>query len=285
MRILFERLGHPLILLFAFGLWTQLGRNELALLAALSGALALLHLLEALQPERPDWVLSAAGRWRLLGALLLMLVLSSLVNELYSALMRPLLPALVDGAALPLLLQIAVLFFGADLVYYGVHRGIHRWAWLWRASGHGVHHSFHKLQAAHFALTHPFELLLLALPMLLVAALLGASSQAVAGATLMLVVNAALAHSNLRFATPGLQALLTHNHQHRLHHSQDFDDSNRNFACNAIVWDRLFGTYREGAVAATGIGPRQPGLAEMLKLPFVEPGDVDTVASRQQGRR
>ncbi len=280
-----ERLGHPLILALALGLWAWMGAGDGALLAALGLSLALLHGLEAVWPARPDWRRGAAACWRLLGALGVVMLISALIGEAYAAVLRPLLPTGWDGAGLPLPLQIGLLFLGGDLVYYWIHRAIHAWPWLWRASGHGVHHSFHRLQATHFGLTHPFELPLLALPMLLVATLLGASEQAVSGATLVLVVNSALAHSNLRFATPGLQWLLTHNHQHRLHHSQDFDDSNRNFACNAIVWDRLFGTYREGPVAATGIGPRQPSLIEMLKLPFSEPRDVDTVASRRTNSR
>ena len=49
---------------------------------------------------------------------------------------------------------------------------------------------------------------------------------------------------------------------------------------NMLIWDRLFGTFGQGPVAQTGIGPSQPGLWQLFQLPLREPVDADTVSSR-----
>lgn len=102
-------------------------------------------------------------------------------------------------------------------------------------------------------------------------------------ATVLLLSNAMLAHCNLRMATPVLKWALTTREQHRRHHSSAFAESNSNDACNAILWDRLFGTGGGGTSAQTGIGPRQPGVVELLRMPFQAPEDAETVSNRRQG--
>jgi len=82
--------------------------------------------------------------------------------------------------------------------------------------------------------------------------------------------------------TPVLAWLFTHSNHHRRHHSNEFDISNTNYACNAIVWDRLFVTHTEADVEQTAIGPVQPRIRNMFLLPFREPDTADTVASRRE---
>ena len=101
---------------------------------------------------------------------------------------------------------------------------------------------------------------------------------------MLAVVNTSIAHANLDIDTPLLRWVFTTSNQHRRHHSALFEASNSNYACNAILWDRLFGTYSEGEVAQTGIGPREPTLLQKLLLPWREPEDVDTAASRRDAR-
>jgi len=40
---------------------------------------------------------------------------------------------------------------------------------------------------------------------------------------------------------------------------------------------------RSWSSAQTGIGPRQPGVVDLLRMPFREPDDAETVSSRRQG--
>jgi len=91
-----------------------------------------------------------------------------------------------------------------------------------------------------------------------------------------------LAHANVSMNTPVLAWFMTHSNHYRRHHSQEFNTSNTNYACNAILWDRVFGTYSEASVQQTGIGPVQPTMTEMFLLPFREPEQADTVATRRR---
>ena len=75
---------------------------------------------------------------------------------------------------------------------------------------------------------HPFEFVLLALPMSLLAMLTGPVPEAVIMATVLLLSNAMLAHCNLQMATPVLKWALTTSEQHRRHHSSVFAESNSN---------------------------------------------------------
>lgn len=83
------------------------------------------------------------------------------------------------SAAWPLPARVLPAFFASELVWCWIHRSEHRFAFLWRVSGHGVHHSFARLNAINFNTDHPFEALLSVLPMTLVTLLFGAGEEAV----------------------------------------------------------------------------------------------------------
>jgi sterol desaturase/sphingolipid hydroxylase (fatty acid hydroxylase superfamily) len=286
-----ERLAHPLLLVGALLVWGAMGRRPDAVLLALLLAFTLLMLLEHLMPAMPDWRLRPMQRLQLAALYLMSFLLFPVLTSVHEALLvTPLASArealgLGWPSTLPILAQVLLLFFASDFLYYWIHRAIHRWGWLWRASGHGFHHAFQNLHALNVGTNHPFEIVLLTLPMVLVASVFGAGAEAVGGASVLIVVNTAAAHANVRMETPGLNWLITSANQHRRHHSAVFEVSNTNFACNAILWDRLFGTYSSGEVAQTGIGPGEPGLLAKFLLPFREPDFADTAASRARQAR
>ena len=276
---------HPVALAGSLLLFLALGGGPLAVLVTFFVLQGALLVLQRLVPERPDWRMGIGESLLLVATAAIFTVAIGVIATLQDegwALLGLAAPA-GRIAGWPIAAQVIALFFGADLIYYWIHRAIHRWPWLWRVSGHGVHHAFHRLHAAHAGVTHPFELVLLALPMSLLAMLTGPVPEAVIVATLLLLSNVMLAHCNLRMATPLLKWVLTTSEQHRRHHSSVFEESNSNYACNAILWDRLFGTYGGGTSAQTGIGPRQPGVVELLRMPFREPDDAETVSSRRRG--
>jgi len=290
-RLWIERLAHPLILAMALACWGLMDGDELAVIPALALTLIAASLLERWVPAMPDWRQSSGERWRLGALYLLTFVLLGVVPEIYKGFLLPLFEPLREavGTSLwpgqwPLLVQGLILFFASDLIYYWIHRAIHRYSFLWRASGHGFHHAFHNLHALNVNATHPFEILFLALPMVILAALFNAPLEATSAALVLLSCNATLAHANVSMNTPVLSWFFTHSNHHRRHHSMDFDTSNTNYACNAIVWDRVFGTYSNAPVTQTGIGPVQPGIRQMFLLPFREPEQADTVSTRRVRR-
>ncbi|MEX2497311.1 MAG: sterol desaturase family protein [Wenzhouxiangellaceae bacterium] len=284
-----ERLAHPGFLAMGIGCWWWMDGHELALVPALALTLLGASLLERWLPARPDWRQSGGERMRLAGLYLLTFVLLGAMSQAYGALLQPAFQPLREDLgtriwpdAWPLLAQGLILFFASDFIYYWIHRAIHSSAVLWRLSGHGLHHAFHNLHAINVNATHPFEIVFLALPMVMLAALFGASSAAVSLAFVLLACNATLAHANVSMNTPVLAWLFTHSNHHRRHHSMEFKTSNTNYACNAILWDRVFGTYSEAPVQQTGIGPVQPRIRDMFLLPFREPEQVDTIAKRRK---
>lgn len=272
----FVRLGaQPLLLALALVVWFSAGREPIALAGAVLSVLASTTMLELLIPAKPGWRLTGRQWAALVMAHLALAVLFGLVAGTYERLLRPALQPLSEAVFELLwphhaswLVQAIALFLVSDLVYYWVHRGIHTYDSLWRASGHAVHHSFHNLHAVHAGLTHPMEIALLAGPLALLAATFGVAADVVGAAAVVFAGNAILAHANLDIDPPLLRLLLTNSNQHRVHHSRRTEQSNRNFACNAIVWDRLFGTFAAEPVSRTGTGPRQPGLRDMLMAPF-----------------
>lgn len=283
-----ERLAHPILLAGAIGCWWWLDGHEMAILPALALTLLGASLLERWFPARADWRQSGEERTYLAGLYLLTFLLAGVMSQAYEGILQPAFQPLREDLgtrlwphAWPPLIQGLILFFASDFIYYWIHRGIHRSALLWRLSGHGFHHAFHNLHAINVNATHPFEIVFLALPMVLLAAMFGAPSAAVSAAFVLLACNATLAHANVSMNTPMLARLITHSNHHRRHHSNEFETSNTNYACNAIVWDRVFGTYSEAYVAQTGIGPVQPRIRDMFLLPFREPANADTVARRR----
>ena len=284
-----ERLAHPIFLAMAIACWWWMDGDELAVLPALALTLLGASVLERWLPARPDWRQSSGERMRLVGLYLLTFVLLGVMSQAYGALLQPAFQPLREELgtriwpdAWPVLVQGLILFFASDFIYYWIHRAIHRSSALWRLSGHGFHHAFHNLHAINVNATHPFEIVFLALPMVLLAAVFNASPAAVSAAFVLLACNATLAHANVSMNTPVLAWFMTHSNHHRRHHWQEFKTSNTIYACNAILWDRVFGTYSEASVQQTGIGPVQPTMTEMFLLPFREPKQADTVATRRR---
>jgi len=275
MRALVRSGAQPLLLALALVIWFSAGRGPIALAGAVLIVLTSTTMLELAIPAKPGWRLSGREWAGLVAAHLALALLFAFIADAYERLLRPALQPVSETVFELLwphhaswLAQAIGLFLLSDLVYYWVHRGIHAYGPLWRASGHAVHHSFHNLHAVHAGLAHPLEVGLLAGPLALMAATFGVAADVVGAAAVVLAGNAILAHANLDIDTPVLRFVLTNSNQHRVHHSRRTEQSNRNFACNAIVWDRLFGTFAAGPVSGTGTGPSQPGLRDMLMAPF-----------------
>ena len=174
---------------------------------------------------------------------------------------------------LPLIVQLFLVFFISEFFWYWIHRLEHRFYFVWRLSGHGAHHSFKRLGALNAGLNHPLELFFLAIPPAIVEFVFG-SGIASAGAAILTVTQASIAHTNLRMNTKVIGWLFTTNRYHIRHHSAVLEESNTNYGCAAILWDRVFGTFVDSDIVDAGTGPTEPTLWQKFVMPVKEPTDT-----------
>ena len=147
--------------------------------------------------------------------------------------------------AAPTWIEFAIAILLLDAGMYLQHRLFHLVPWFWRL--HAVHHSDTAFDVTTGIRFHPGEILLsLAIKAAVVVAL-GASPWAVLVFEALLSSASLFEHSNVRIA-PRIDALLRHAivtpDVHRVHHSVERDEHNRNFGFLLLWWDRLFHTYR-----------------------------------------
>jgi sterol desaturase/sphingolipid hydroxylase (fatty acid hydroxylase superfamily) len=99
-------------------------------------------------------------------------------------------------------------------------------------------------------------------------------TEVVLGEAILTVTQASIAHANIVSNTRCIGLLLTTSKYHICHHSAVLKESNTNYGCNAIIWDRLFGTFLDKTNDETGTGPTEPALWEKSLMPFKQPEDT-----------
>ncbi len=282
-RVVVERVIHPFVLMLAMSLWVVMGDTGVAFVTILFIVQGLLRICEWRMPARPAWKQSPAEIATLGGITMADYAIGALALTMYEGVLTTVLPSISTPYAdtpwpsdWPLVVQILAVFFAGEFIFYWIHRSIHTSPVFWRISGHGFHHSFKNLHAINFLAAHPFEMFFLTVPTVIVAYILGAPAEAVGGAAILGLANASIAHANVRTRSNWLSFLFTTSNHHVRHHSAVFEESNTNYSCNAIIWDRLFGTFSQGDVVQSGIGPTEPSTLDKLLLPLREPDDIKT---------
>ncbi|MFT5209114.1 MAG: sterol desaturase/sphingolipid hydroxylase (fatty acid hydroxylase superfamily) [Flavobacterium sp.] len=280
MKILVKYVLHPLILLCVLTAWSFYPDVPILYLIVLLSVQLLLGTLEYWIPARPEWVVHA--KEKLVGIVLVLIFLTwgIAVAELYGSFLSDPLGNLRSTLQLdfwphdwPFLVQLFMAFTLSEFIWYWIHRAEHRWYLVWRISGHGAHHSFKRLNAVNFGLNHPLELFFLAVPPAIVELLFGVGAPA-AGAAILVATQASIVHSNLNLSTKGIGLFFTSNKYHIRHHSIILDESNTNYGCATILWDRVFGSFVDSDTTECGVGPTEPSLTEKLIMPIREPKDV-----------
>jgi sterol desaturase/sphingolipid hydroxylase (fatty acid hydroxylase superfamily) len=140
----------------------------------------------------------------------------------------------------PILIQAIGAFLITDLMFYVAHVIKHKVPWLWYF--HTVHHSQRYVNPLTTHRNHPFEsltdLAIKAVPI----AIVGGSYPSWA---LFVLVNGMWGyyiHSNVRTNLGPLKYVLVTPQNHRLHHTIEPDQVDRNFGERLILWDWMFGT-------------------------------------------
>ena len=275
-RVVFWAL-QPALLLGVLASWIADPENPALFGLTFLGVHLLLGALEYRIPARPHWRHPATEKLVVLGIAVVSFMVGGAASGLYETYLTAPLDAIRATLHLdlwphhwPLVPQALLVFFLSEFIWYWIHRAEHRWTPVWRLSGHGAHHAFKKLNAINAGANHPIELFLIVLPAIFVDLLFGVGAAAY-GAVLLTLVQTAVVHSNLRLNSSFIGWLFTTNAWHIRHHSADLAESNTNYGCAAIVWDRVFGTFGDSAVVEAGVGPREPTTLEKLLMPIREP--------------
>jgi sterol desaturase/sphingolipid hydroxylase (fatty acid hydroxylase superfamily) len=239
----------------------------------------LLLLAERLIPKRKDWLLD----WKDLIEDLFWLACSFLIwgpiyDDAYETPISNLFALLRDNSGFPfrleaetiggLLVAAFIAIFVAEFIGYWAHRVQHRFMFLWRI--HATHHHITKMSVARAERTHPLEFLGLNLGSAVTLAFLGASAEVVAVVVVFRLNTAHLCHSNLPLVSGAFGWLFNTPEWHQLHHSCIYKESNTNFGCTVIIWDRIFGTFSgKNHIKQVGNGPGEKlSLVTQLLIPF-----------------
>jgi sterol desaturase/sphingolipid hydroxylase (fatty acid hydroxylase superfamily) len=246
------------------------------------GVFAALAVLEAAFPRRARQV-SRGHRWpsniaiSALNQVFLRLILpASAVAVAVYAEQRKL--GLFSQVALPPWLEMLAAVLILDLAIYLQHLVYHAVPVLWRF--HRMHHADVEFDVTTGIRFHPLSALLSGFIKLGAVLAIGASPMAVLAFEVLLNATSLFNHSNLRIP-PAIDKILrlfmVTPDMHRVHHSSDPYEVNRNFGFNFPWWDRMFRTYHGQPALGHGemvIGldrfrqERELRLDRMLSQPF-----------------
>jgi sterol desaturase/sphingolipid hydroxylase (fatty acid hydroxylase superfamily) len=167
---------------------------------------------------------------------------------------------------MPFVLQVVLVVFLIEFGQYWMHRAMHDWLPLWLT--HAPHHHLTQLNAMKGFVGNPIELFLISLS---VVALFDVATPALFCALNVLGVISGYAHANIRSNPPLFYsyAFTTIRH-HSLHHTAlSYEDTRCNYGNSVILFDRLFGTYREGESSVVGQDDRRRlSIREQFLFPF-----------------
>lgn len=153
---------------------------------------------------------------------------------------------LFNWTELPVWLEIAAFLLLFDLTIYLQHRLFHWQPLLWRM--HRMHHTDVDYDLTTGNRFHPGSILISAAIKLGLVLLFGPVPVAIVLAEILLNATSMFNHSNI-YLPPQLDKILRRvvvtPDMHRVHHSIEADEHNRNFGFNFPWWDHLFGTYQD----------------------------------------
>lgn len=167
---------------------------------------------------------------------------------------------------LPFLVQVAAVMLLVEFGQYWLHRWMHNNALLW--STHAPHHHITQLNAMKGYVGNPIELFLINLSVI---ALLDFDKAPMFAAFNALGALSFYAHANVRADPPKwFSFFFTTIQHHSLHHTAlSFEDTRCNYGNCVILFDRMFGSFREGESDVVGQDDRtRLTIREQFQFPF-----------------
>lgn len=189
---------------------------------------------------RPDWQLDLAYfalNHLLIGVLLL--VGNGFAPQVFGWATNEHVHQFMTG--LPIVVQLIILLFSADLVQYAIHRSFHEVPALWKF--HAVHHSSEHMDWLAGSRSHFVEILVDRSLVMVPLYLLGPDKLALDAYVLFAAAQAVFIHANVRVPFGPLKYVFTTPQFHHWHHSSDKPAIDTNYAVHLPVLDRMFGTY------------------------------------------
>ena len=153
---------------------------------------------------------------------------------------------LLNYVHLPSFAVVVISIVVMDFVIYFQHILMHAIPVLWRL--HRVHHADLDYDFTTGVRFHPLEIIVSMLIKFAAILMLGPPVIAVLIFEVILNAMSMFNHGNVKlpaFLDRTLRLLIVTPDMHRIHHSVEEDESNRNFGFNLSLWDRFFGTYRK----------------------------------------
>ncbi len=165
-----------------------------------------------------------------------------------------------------------------DFSIYVQHVVVHMIPFFWRF--HKVHHTDLDLDVSSGLRFHPIEIVGSMLFKITIIFALGPSPLAVMVFEAILNGMAQFTHSNIKLPEKIdslMRCLFVTPDMHRIHHSEEVDETNSNYGFNFSIWDRSLGTYIQEArkpqpEIVIGIkeykDPKEVSFLNLLIIPF-----------------
>lgn len=163
----------------------------------------------------------------------------------------------------------ALLFVATDVLFYGLHKLMHKVRWGW--CSHVTHHSSVRFNlSTALRQNFLFDLSGMAILWWLPLALIGFDKTSVVVAIELNLLYQFFIHTQVVGRLPAwYEAVFNTPSHHRVHHGRNAAQIDTNFGGVLIVWDRLFGTFvdeRDAGRIDYGISLRQPTTLNPLRL-------------------
>jgi sterol desaturase/sphingolipid hydroxylase (fatty acid hydroxylase superfamily) len=175
-------------------------------------------------------------------------------------------------------------FLAIDLLLYLLHKASHSFDCLWLF--HKVHHNDPHLNVSTAFRLHFVELLMINLMKAFLIAVLGIEETWLLVNEAIIAIFTMLHHTNISLlGEQFLGRVMITPYLHRVHHSTQRVEHDRNYGAVLSIWDRLFGTLAELKPAAIGInGNSTQDIIELIKFgfisqtqPSVQPANLDAM--------
>lgn len=153
---------------------------------------------------------------------------------------------LLNLIEIPYLLKLILGIIAIDFVGYWTHRLNHKWHLFWRL--HRVHHSDTKMDSSTSFRAHPLDVFLDNASVFVAGIIVGLDIHIIIIRWILYMPLFVLHHVSFGFpkwVDAVLGKIFVTPNFHKVHHHQDQKYTDSNYGNMFIIWDKLFGTFKE----------------------------------------